>query len=88
MRPDDVNRLLRQQPFQPFRIYLSNGRTYEVRHPDLAMVGRTTMLLGIPAPDLPPSTYDHYETIALMHINNLEPLPPAPTAGGNGPVPA
>lgn len=75
MRPDDINLLLRRQPFQPFRIHLSNGQIYDIRHPDQAIVTRNTMVVGLPAPDLPPSTYDHFALVTLLHINNLEPLP-------------
>jgi hypothetical protein len=85
MRPDDINKVLRRQPFQPFRVHLSNGQAFDIRHPELAVVGRSTMFIGLPAPDLPPSTYDFFEIIALMHINRLEPLPSAPPSS-NGPA--
>jgi hypothetical protein len=84
MRPDDINKVLRRQPFQPFRVHLSNGQTFEIRHPELALVGRSTMVIGLPAPDLPPTTYDLFEIIALMHINRLEPLPAATPSTTNG----
>ena len=84
MRPDDINNVLRRQPFQPFRVHLSNGQAFEVRHPELAAVGRSTMFIGLPAPDLPPTTYDLFEIIALMHINRLEPLPFATASTTNG----
>jgi hypothetical protein len=29
----DLQRLLRQRPFQPFRLVLRDGRVYEVRNP-------------------------------------------------------
>ena len=45
MRPDDVRAELRIQPFQPFRIRLSNGKTYDVPHPDLVM-GRSVVNHG------------------------------------------
>src|SRR5437868_503039 len=38
MNPDDLIALMRLQPFQPFSVHLNNGRTFEVRHPDQAMV--------------------------------------------------
>lgn len=49
MRSEDLRQLVRRQPFQPLRLSLSNGQVYEVRHPELAMVGRSTLLLGRPA---------------------------------------
>ena len=50
MRPDDVLQLLRAKPFQPFRISLSDGQQYDVRHPEIAIVSRSTVLVGIPGP--------------------------------------
>ena len=39
--------LLKQQPFQPFRLVISSGQTYEVRHSEMAFLTRTDMLVGI-----------------------------------------
>ncbi len=39
--------LLAQRPFQPFRLVMSSGQTYEVRHPEMAMLTRTSILVGI-----------------------------------------
>jgi len=84
MRPDNMKDLLHKQPFRPFRITLSNGRSYDVRHPELAIVGRDTLIVGDPAADLPEGVFDHFHLITLLHINNVEPLPQATTPGTNG----
>jgi len=84
MRPDDIHRVSRHQPFQPFRLHLSNGRTYDVRHPELVLVGRTTMLIGKPAPDLPLPTFDDYTIVTLLQINDIELMPPAAPTGADG----
>src|SRR5262249_34837914 len=86
MRPEEIQRLLRQQPFQPFWLHLSNGHTYDVRHPELVAVGRSTVFIGVPASDLPIPTYDDFAIVALMHINDVKPLPPGPPLT-NGPPP-
>jgi hypothetical protein len=87
MRPDDLLRLIRAQPFQPFRIHLTNGRTYDVRHPDLAVVGRSTMFVGAPAADLTIRVYDQFDIVSLLHINHIEPLPQtAQPPSPNGPA--
>jgi hypothetical protein len=86
MSPDDIYRALRQQPFRPFRLHLSNGRSHEVRHPDLVLVGRTTMIVGVSAPNMPNPIYDDYAVVTLLHVNDLELLPPPPpSAEANGP---
>jgi hypothetical protein len=84
MRTADMNELLRRQPFRPFRIHLSNGTSYDIQHPELAVVGRTTMFIGIPAPDMPTATYDHFAIVTLLHINNVEPLPATPSSTSDG----
>ena len=38
MRPEDILELLRARPFEPFRVCLSDGSTYEIQHPDMAIV--------------------------------------------------
>lgn len=43
MRPDDIRDFLQKKPFQPFKVTLTDGRTYEVRHPELAMVARSAV---------------------------------------------
>lgn len=74
MRPEDILTLLRRQPFEPFRLYLSDGASFEVRHPELAMVGRSTVLVGIPAPDSAEPVFDRFVNCALMHITRTEPI--------------
>jgi hypothetical protein len=42
--------MLRAKPFQPFPISMSDGQQYEIRHPEIAIVSRSTVLVGIPCP--------------------------------------
>ena len=78
MRPEDVHAWLRRDPFVPFRIHLSNGRTFEDRHPELVMVGRTSLVIGDRDPDFAIPVFDAVNLhVALMHINHIEPLAPS-----------
>jgi hypothetical protein len=74
MRPTDICVFLQRQPFQPFRITLTDGRSYEVRHPEMAMVGRSSLLIGLPAPGDSEPVYDRFVTVSLLHIMQMEPL--------------
>lgn len=38
MRQDELREALREQPFEPFRMHLTNGLTYQVRHPEMALL--------------------------------------------------
>lgn len=73
MRPEDIRDLLQRRPFQPIRLTLTDGRTYEVRHPELAMVGRSTVTIGVPAPDDPTPIYDRLVMVSLLRIMQVEP---------------
>jgi hypothetical protein len=83
MRAHDVHEFVRRQPFQPFRVTLTDGRTYDVTHPELAMVGHQTIALGLPKTHGPAFIYDRLVTVSLLHIMQIEPLPPVepPTNG-------
>jgi hypothetical protein len=36
MTAHEITKLLERTPFVPFRLHLSNGQSFEVRHPDFA----------------------------------------------------
>jgi hypothetical protein len=76
MPPEDLLERLHRQPFEPFRIRLTDGSTYEVRHPELILVGRRSAVVGVTETDQQPPLYDRYTTVALVHIVRLEPLVP------------
>jgi hypothetical protein len=80
MRPDDVLQMLRVRPFQPFRISLSDGQQYEVRHPDNAIVFRTTALVAVPGRRGSDGPAERSVTCALVHITRMEVLNGVSTA--------
>jgi hypothetical protein len=80
VRPQDILNLLQRRPFEPFRLYLSDGSVFEVRHPELAMVGRSTVLIGLPSPDTAEPVFDRFVNCALVYITRTGPIRPATTA--------
>ena len=78
MPPEELQRHL--DPFEPFRICLATGATYDVRHPGLIMVGRRAAIVDFSTHPL--HFYDRAVTIALPHIVRIEPL----ETEGNGPA--
>jgi hypothetical protein len=78
MRPDDILQLLRHTPFQPIRMWLSDGSEFEIRHPELALVGRSAVVVGVPGPEGPNGPVDRMVTCALVHITRMEPVNGAP----------
>jgi hypothetical protein len=47
MRPDAIRELLRKQPFRPFRVYVSDGATYDVAHPEAARVQAMMLIIDV-----------------------------------------
>lgn len=83
MRSDDLLRLLRQQPFQPLRIYLSSGITHEIHHPELALVGRSTLQLEMIAPGAAVALVAPVFIVSLVHIVQVELLRPPTSPSAN-----
>lgn len=72
MRQQEVRDLLRKEPFQPFRIHLSNGQSYDIRHPEFAALTRRTVFVGVSSgkDDVP----DRMIECDLLHVVALEPI--------------
>jgi hypothetical protein len=72
--PEDVQRRLQQRPFQPFFLHLTDGSQFEVRHPDLILLGRRSLILGLTS-DPNQTLYDRAVDIDLLHVVQMEPSP-------------
>jgi hypothetical protein len=73
--------LLEARRFQPFRLIMSSGQSYEVRHPEMAMLTRTSMLVGIDEAD--DGVPAEFKICSLLHVTTVEPLSAA-RGGPNG----
>lgn len=68
--------LLTNQPFKPFRLVMSSGQAYEVRHPEMAMLTRTDILVGIG--DTDEGVPAEFKICSLPHVTAIEPLNASP----------
>ena len=64
--------LLGGRPFQPFRIVMSSGLSYEVRHPEMAWLTRTDLLVGVGATE--EGVPSEYRICSLLHVATIERL--------------
>jgi len=72
MSPDRILDHLRREPFRPIRVYLSDGSSYEVRHPELALVTRRELVIALPsAEDRLPERSVFCDP---LHITRIEPI--------------
>lgn len=73
MAPDELRDAVRQQPFEPFRLVMTDGTGYVITHPDLLMVGRRTATIGLTAQ--PGETlYERTMKVDLFHVIRIEPV--------------
>ena len=47
MRPEDIRELREAEPFVPFRICLTDGKSYDVPHRDFVMIARNVIDIGV-----------------------------------------
>jgi len=77
MRRDDIVQLLQEKPFRPIRLRLSNGIAHEIRHPEMAIVTPSSVVVGIPATNSQPPAAEDYVVVSLIHVVQIEHLTPA-----------
>ena len=64
--------MLGRRPFQPVKVILSSGQSYEIRHPEMALLTRTSLLVGVdPSEDGIPA---EFKILSLLHVTAIEPL--------------
>lgn len=85
MAPEELATALRRHPFVPFRVTLTEGSSYEIRHPELCMAGRRSAIIGLASPGDPDLLFERSVTVDLLHIVKLEPLEPSASTNANGP---
>ncbi len=73
MTPQEVLNYVQAQPFRPFRIRISSGRTFDIRHSEMVRVGRRDLLIFTFVSDSP-AVYDRWENVSLLLIESLSPL--------------
>jgi hypothetical protein len=67
MSYETLKELLDRRPFEPFEIRLSNGEKYEVRHPEMALLLKSRIIIG-------DAENDRMTICGLIHINSIETL--------------
>ena len=74
MSPIDFKALLYALPFKPFRIHVSDGRTFDITHRDLVTCTKATLYMRL---EVDPATGEYQEdpvTLGLLHVTGTTPL--------------
>jgi hypothetical protein len=72
MTIEALRTMLNRRPFEPMLVKTSNGESYQIRHPEMAILARSAMVLVHPDADGTPS--DKVEYISYLHIASVETL--------------
>ena len=65
MTKDEILRLRANQPFEPFRVLVADGRHYDVGHPENVAIAGNGRLIAIGMPD-------HFVTLDLLLVTGIE----------------
>ena len=64
--------MLTRRPFQPVKVTLSSGQSYEIRHPETALLTRTDLLIGVDVAD--DGVPAEFRILSLLHVTAIEPI--------------
>ena len=70
MSPQGIRQLLKEQPFHPFRLVMSSGKSYEVRHPEMALLLKNDILVGTEVQD--DGMPAEFDICPLLHVATIE----------------
>lgn len=61
------------EPFRPFRIKMASGQSFEIQHPEMIMVGRSSAKI-YKSRESNPDGPQFWQQISLMLTESLEPI--------------
>ena len=73
MRAEELRALLARRPFVPIRVYFTDGTTYDVKHPEMALLTRSTVEIGLEQQE-GSGIADQVVYCSLVHIVRVENL--------------
>ena len=71
----DIKELMDAKPFRPFKVYLSDGSSYEVNNHDMAFVTKNNVEIGLHLD--PDGIAERTVKCDILHISRIEELQPA-----------
>lgn len=80
MAPDDIRDRQAARPFAPFRLYMSNGMSVDIRHPEMLVVADEAISVAVYDKEKDRVGLNYY---SIINVNVIEPLP-AETESSSG----
>lgn len=76
-----VGEYVTAEPFLPFRIKMASGATFEVRHPEMILVGRTSVRIYTTG-EGEAGNGSRWHDVSLMLMETMEPIGSAVSGPG------
>lgn len=83
MRPNEIQKQLKAQPFVPMRIHISDGSHYDIRHPEMVIVSHMVISVAV-YEGTDTSMPERVILCDPVHITRLEPINGHPQDRGSG----
>jgi hypothetical protein len=83
MTAEELSELISKRPFRPLRLHLADGRVREIRHPEMAIVAETDVVIGVPR-DNESKVAIKFTYCSIPNIVEVEPFDLDKGLGGNG----
>jgi hypothetical protein len=81
--PNEIDRRLRERPFLPFFVRLTNGTVHRIGHPEQAIVTNRSMYVGLPRNDsVSKDDYHDFALVSLLHVVQMDPIGELPDRRG------
>jgi hypothetical protein len=75
MTCEEARQYLWRKPFQPVRIHLKDGRSFDVLHKGMTLAAEAMLIIGIPPADEPDARYsDRTVWVRWPEVDTIEPL--------------
>jgi hypothetical protein len=75
MAPVDIEFHLLRKPFVPFRIVTFDGIAYDIRRPEMVMLGEASVIIGIP-PAAGGRYFASTASVSLFKVVQIESIEP------------
>ena len=73
LTPESLRGYVKAEPFRPFRLHLASGRTFDVRHPEMLKILKSSVLV-FKTDDETSDFTDEWESVSLMLTESVSHL--------------
>ena len=74
LTPRTMLEFVTAEPFRAFRLHMASGRTFEIGHPEMIKVGRSSVTVYARPSDEETEQPERWQEVSLMLLESAEPL--------------